>query len=242
MTSALLGEFMGTMVLILLGNGCVANVVLKHSKAQGSGWMVVTTGWAFAVMSAVFVAIACGSRDAHINPAVTLGFAVATGNFAKVVPYSAAQMLGAFAGSVLVWIHFGPHWKVTEDPELKRACFCGVPAIRNFAANLVSEIICTFVLVFVVGAIFSKAVLTTGLAGGLGPYLVGCLVWGIGLSLGGTTGYTMNPARDFPTRIAHAVLPIAGKGGSDWGYAPIPVLGSLVGGTLAGLLLRTLHV
>src|SRR3984957_21085344 len=173
MTSALLGEFMGTMVLILLGNGCVANALLKHSKAQGSGWIVFTTGWAFAVMSAVFVAIACGSRDAHINPAVTLGFAVATGKFTKVVPYSVAQMLGAFVGSVLVWIHFGPHWKATEDPELKRACFCGVPAIRNFAANLVSEIICTFVLVFVVGSIFSKAVLTTGLAEGRGPYRVG---------------------------------------------------------------------
>ncbi|HWY03409.1 MAG TPA: MIP/aquaporin family protein [Candidatus Acidoferrum sp.] len=242
MTSPLLGEFMGTMVLILLGNGCVANVVLKHSKAQGSGWMVITSGWALAVMCAVFVAIACGSRDAHINPAVTLGFAVASRSFGKVMPYSVAQMLGAFAGSVIVWIHFGPHWKATEDPELKRACFCGVPAIRNFAANLVSEIICTFVLVFVVGAIFSKAALTTGPAGGLAPFLVGCLVWSIGLSLGGTTGYTMNPARDFPTRIAHAVLPIVGKGGSDWGYAPIPILGPVVGGTLAGLLLRTLHV
>jgi hypothetical protein len=117
----------------------VANAVLKHSKAQGSGWIVFTTGWAFAVMSAVFVAIACGSRDAHINPAVTLGFAVATGKFAKVLPYSVAQMLGAFVGSVLVWIHFGPHWKATEDPELKRVCFCGVPAIRNFTANLPGE-------------------------------------------------------------------------------------------------------
>jgi glycerol uptake facilitator protein len=215
---------------------------LKHSKAEGSGWMVITSGWAFAVMSAVFVAIACGSRDAHINPAVTLGFAVATGNFSKVLPYFVAQMLGGFVGAVFVWIHFGPHWKATENPEVKRACFCGIPSIRNFPANLVSEIICTFVLVFVGGSMFSKAALTVGIAGGLAPYLIGCLVWGIGLSLGGTTGYTMNPARDLPTRFAHAVLPIAGKGISDWGYAPIPFLGPLIGGTLAGLLLRTLHV
>lgn len=233
---------MGTMVLILLGNGCVANVVLKESKAHASGWMVIASGWALAVMSAVFVAIACGSRDANINPAVTLGFAVATGNFAKVMPYSLAQMLGAFAGAFLVWIHFGPHWKATEDPEMKRACFCGVPAIRNLAANLGSEIICTFVLVFVAGSIFSHALLTAGLAGGLAPYLVGCLVWSIGLSLGGTTGYTMNPARDFPTRVAHALLPIAGKGGSDWGYAVVPIVGPLAGATLAGFLLRMLHV
>jgi len=242
MTSPLLGEFMGTLVLILLGNGCVANVALKYSKAQGAGWIVITTGWAFAVMSAVFVAIACGSRDAHINPAVTLGFAVATGSFGKVLPYLAAQMLGGFVGAVLVWIHFGPHWKETEDPHAKLACFCGIPAIRNFPANLASEIICTFVLVFVAGSIFSKPQLMVGLAGGLAPYLIACLVWGIGLSLGGTTGYTMNPARDFPTRIAHAVLPIAGKGGSDWSYAPVPLIGPFLGGTMAGILLRFLHL
>ena len=233
---------MGTLVLILLGNGCVANVALKHSKAHGAGWIVITTGWAFAVMSAVFVAIACGSRDAHINPAVTLGFAVATGSFGKVLPYLAAQMLGGFVGAVVVWIHFGPHWKETEDPHAKLACFCGIPAIRNFPANLASEIICTFVLVFVAGSIFSKPQLTAGLAGGLAPYLIACLVWGIGLSLGGTTGYTMNPARDFPTRIAHAVLPIAGKGGSDWSYAPVPLIGPLLGGTMAGILLRFLRL
>ena len=242
MTSPLLGEFMGTLVLILLGNGCVANLALKYSKAQGAGRIVITTGWAFAVMSAVFVAIACGSRDAHINPAVTLGFAVATGSFGKVLPYLAAQMLGGFVGAVLVWIHFGPHWKETEDPHAKLACFCGIPAIRNFPANLASEIICTFVLVFVAGSIFSKPQLMVGLAGGLAPYLIACLVWGIGLSLGGTTGYTMNPARDFPTRIAHAVLPIAGKEGSDWSYAPVPLIGPFLGGTMAGILLRFLRL
>src|ERR1700674_3767727 len=201
MTSPLLGEFVGTLVLILLGNGCVANALLKHSKAHGSGWMVITSGWAFAVMSAVFVAIACGSRDAHINPAVTLGLAVASGSYSKVVSYSLAQMAGAFVGSVLVWAHFGPHWKETEDPELKRVCFCSVPAIRNFYANVLSEIICTFILVFVAGAIFSRTLISSGWAGVIGPYLVGCLVWSIGLSLGGTTGYAMNPARDLPTRL-----------------------------------------
>jgi len=241
MTSPLLGEFMGTLVLILLGNGCVANVLLKHSKAHGSGWMVITSGWAFAVMSAVFVAIACGSRDAHINPAVTLGLAVASGSYSKVVSYSLAQMAGAFVGSVLVWAHFGPHWKETEDPELKRVCFCSVPAIRNFYANVLSEIICTFILVFVAGAIFSRTLISSGWAGVVGPYLVGCLVWGIGLSLGGTTGFTMNPARDLPTRLAHTVLPIAGKGSSDWGYAPVPILGPLIGASLAGGLIRFLH-
>ena len=241
MTSPLLGEFMGTLVLILLGNGCVANVLLKHSKAHGSGWMVITSGWAFAVMSAVFVAIACGSRDAHINPAVTLGLAVASGSYSKVVSYSLAQMAGAFVGSVLVWAHFGPHWKETEDPELKRVCFCSVPAIRNFYANVLSEIICTFILVFVAGAIFSRTLISSGWAGVVGPYLVGCLVWSIGLSLGGTTGFTMNPARDLPTRLAHAVLPIAGKGSSDWGYAPVPILGPLIGASVAGGLIRFLH-
>ncbi len=241
MTSPLLGEFMGTLVLILLGNGCVANVLLKHSKAHGSGWMVITSGWAFAVMSAVFVAIACGSRDAHINPAVTLGLAVASGSYSKVVSYSLAQMAGAFVGSVLVWAHFGPHWKETEDPELKRVCFCSVPAIRNFYANVLSEIICTFILVFVAGAIFSRTLISSGWAGVVGPYLVGCLVWSTGLSLGGTTGYAMNPARDLPTRLAHAVLPIAGKGSSDWGYAPVPILGPLIGASVAGGLIRFLH-
>ena len=239
--SPLLGEFMGTLVLIVLGNGCVANVVLKHSKAQGSGWIVITTGWAFAVMSAIFIAIACGSREANINPAVTLGFAVASGSYAKVVPYSLAQMLGAFVGAVVVWIHFGPHWKATEDPELKRVCFCGVPAIRNFFANMLSEIICTFVLVFVGAAIFLRALGTSGFSGVAGPYLIGCLVWGIGLSLGGTTGYGMNPARDLPTRFAHTVLPIAGKGTSDWSYAAVPFFGPLIGASLAGLMIRSLH-
>jgi glycerol uptake facilitator protein len=242
MTPALLGEFLGTMILVLLGDGVVAAVLLKRSKAEGSGWLVITTGWAFAVMAGVFTAIACGSSDAHLNPAVTLGFAVREGNFAKFAPYLAAQMLGAIVGAGLVWLHYFPHWKETPDGAAKLACFCTAPAIRYTATNLVSEVIATFVLVFVVGAIFSTRVTAAGPAAGLAPYLVGSLVWGIGLGLGGPTGYAINPARDLGPRIAHAILPIAGKGGSDWAYAPIPVIGPLIGGVLAGVLLRVLGV
>jgi glycerol uptake facilitator protein len=242
MTSPVLGEFLGTMILVLLGNGVVAGVLLKRSKAEGSGWMVITAGWAFAVMAGVFTAIALGSNDAHLNPAVTMGFAVRDGNFAKFVPYLVAQLLGATVGAGLVWLHYLPHWKETPDSAAKLGCFCTAPAIRNAATNLLSEIMATFVLVFVVGAIFSKSVSAAGPAAGLGAYLVGSLVWGIGLSLGGPTGYAINPARDLGPRIAHAILPIAGKGGSDWSYAPIPVVGPLLGGLLAGVLLRVLAV
>ena len=241
MTSPFLGEFLGTMILILLGDGVVAGVLLKRSKAEGGGWMVITAGWAFAVMAGVFTAVACGSSDAHLNPAVTLGFAVRAGSFGKCLPYITAQLLGGMAGAALVWVHYLPHWKETPDAATKLACFCTAPAIRRVAANLISEIIGTATLVFVVGAIFSKASAANG-PGALGPYLVGSLVWGIGLSLGGTTGYAINPARDLGPRAAHALLPVAGKGTSDWSYAPIPVIGPLVGGALAGWLLRFLVV
>lgn len=240
MHSPILGEFLGTMMLILLGDGAVAGVLLKRTKSEGGGWLVITTGWALAVMVGVFTAIACGSADAHLNPAVTFGFAVRSGEFSKFLPYLAAQMLGGITGAALVWLHYLPHWKETPDAPTKLACFCTAPAIRSFVANLLSEIIATFVLVFVVGAIFSPAVSIRGPAAGLGPYLVGSLVWGIGLSLGGTTGYAINPARDFGPRIAHAILPIAGKGGSDWSYAPIPLIGPLIGGALAGTTMRLL--
>src|SRR3981189_2980869 len=242
MTSPLLGEFLGTMVLILLGDGVVAAVLLKRSKAEGGGGIVITAGWAFGVMGGVFTAIACGSSDAHLNPAVTIGFAVRDGNFSKFAPYLAAQMLGAIVGAALVWLLYFPHWKETPDTAAKLGCFCTAPAIRNTIANLLSEIIATFVLVFVVGAIFSKSVSATGPAAGLGPYLVGSLVWGIGMSLGGPPGYAINPARDLGARLAHAILPIAGKAGSDWAYAPIPVIGPLIGGVLAGVLLRVLAI
>jgi len=242
MTSPLLGEFLGTMVLILLGNGVVAGVLLKGSKSEGSGWIVITAGWAFAVMAGVFTAIACGSSDAHLNPAVTLGFAARAGDFSKVAPYIVAQMLGAIVGAALVWVHYLPHWKETPDASLKLACFSTAPAIRRFFPNLLSEVIGSFVLVFVVGAIFSKSVGATGPAAGVGPYLVGSLVWGIGLSLGGTTGYAINPARDLGPRIAHAILPVNGKGTSDWNYASVPVVGPLLGGVLAGVALRVFGV
>jgi len=234
------GEFMGTLVLILLGDGVVAAVLLRKTKAENSGWLVITTGWALAVMCGVFTAIACGSPGAHINPAVTLGFALKSHDFSQVVPFIAAQILGAIVGATLVWLHYLPHWRETPDPSLKLAVFSTSPAIRTFPANFLSEVIGTFVLVFIVCAIFSKNVAAAGPAAGLGPYLVGSLVWGIGLSLGATTGYAINPARDLGPRLAHALLPITGKGPSDWGYAPIPIFGPLVGGALAGLLARLL--
>lgn len=232
----LLGEFFGTMVLILLGNGVVAGANLTKSKAHGSGWMVITTGWAFAVMVGVFVALAFGA-PAHINPAVTLGAAITSGDYSDVLPFVSAQMLGGFIGATLVYIHYLPHWKVTESQDAKLACFSNTPAIPNTLSNLFSEILGTFILVMGVGAIFAG-----DLADGLPPFLVGALVWGIGLSLGGTTGYAINPARDLAPRLAHAVLPISGKGSSRFDYSWIPVVGPLVGGLLAGLFMLAFPV
>jgi len=238
MASPWFGEFMGTLVLIILGLGVVANVVLKRSKAEGAGWMVVATGWALAVMAGVFTAIACGSSDAHLNPAVTLAAAVRSGNFDKLLPYASAQLLGAMVGAFVVWVFFLPHWSITEDAGSKLGVFCTAPAIRHTPSNLFCEMIGTCLLVLVANAIGSKAVSAAGAAPGLGPYLVGCVVWAIGLSLGGTTGYAINPARDLGPRIAHAILPIAGKGGSDWSYAFVPIVGPLVGAALAGAFIR----
>ena len=240
MTSPFLGEFLGTAVLILLGNGVVAGVVLKKSKAEASGWIVITAGWALAVMAGVFTSIACGSSDAHLNPAVTIGIRSADRKLREGV----AVLCGADCWAQSWerrWCGF-TICRIGARRKIPRRNWLASARRRRFGAlcpNLVSEIIGTFVLVFVVGAIFSKSVAATG-PGALGPYLVGSLVWGIGLSLGGTTGYAINPARDFGPRVAHAVLPVAGKGGSDWGYAPIPVFGPLIGGTLAGLLLKLL--
>ena len=242
MASPFLGEFLGTMVLILLGNGVVAGVLLNKSKANGAGWIVITAGWAFAVMAGVFTAIACGSPDAHLNPASTVGSVVMSGDYRKLITHLPAQFAGALLGATLVWLHYFPHWAETEDPELKLACFSTGPAIRSPLWNLVSEVIGTWVLVFVATCIFSQTVSASGPAAALGPYLVGSLVWGIGLSLGGTTGYAINPARDLGPRLAHAILPIAGKGSSDWSYAAIPVIGPLLGGALAGLMVAGLHL
>ena len=238
MHSPFLGEFAGTLVLILLGDGVVANVLLKRSKAEGAGWMVITAGWAFAVLCGIFTAIAFGSPAANINPAVTLAFAISSGDYAKIVPFWSAQLLGAFTGATLVWLYFLPHWKLTEDQDAKLACFCTAPAIRHYPGNLFCEVIGTMLLIIVVAAIGSKALAPTGLAPALEPHYVSMLVWAIGLSLGGTTGYAINPARDFGPRVAHALWPVAGKGSSDWAYAPIPILGPLLGAALAGAIIK----
>ncbi|MBO0937192.1 aquaporin family protein [Fibrella sp. HMF5335] len=235
-TSPFLGELIGTMVLILLGDGVVANVVLKETKGHASGWIVITTGWAFAVTMGIFVSRAFGSVDAHLNPAVTVAFAVATNDYSHIVPFITAQMLGAFLGAVLVYIMYLPHWKVTPDPAAKLAAFCNAPAIRQTGANLTGEAIATLVLIMGLAGISSKALGV--LAIGVGPYLVGVLVWSIGLSLGGPTGYAISPARDLAPRIAHALLPIPGKGSSDWRYSWIPVVGPIIGAILGGLLIR----
>jgi glycerol uptake facilitator protein len=223
---------MGTLVLILLGNGVVANVVLDKSKGQNSGWIVITAGWAFAVVMGIFVAQKFGSDGAHLNPAVTLAMAIKSGDWSFVPTCILAQMLGAVLGSVLVWLVYLPHWAETRDQSSKLAVFCTAPAVRNTTANLLTEIIGTMLLIIGVVSIYA------GEKTGVGPFLVGILVWAIGLSLGGPTGYAINPARDLGPRIAHALLPIAGKGGSDWGYSWIPVVGPLVGALLAGGFLK----
>jgi len=238
----MLAEGIGTMLLIILGDGVVAGVLLAKSKAQDSGWIVITAGWGFAVMIAVY---AVGRiSGAHINPAVTVGLAsIGEFEWALVPGYVIAQMIGAIVGGVIVWLHYLPHWAETEDPALKLGVFCTGPAIRNTPSNLISEVIGTFVLVFGVLAIvttfgpetITDAPLQAAFSTGLTPLLVGLLVWAIGLSLGGPTGYAINPARDLGPRIAHAILPIAGKGGSDWGYSWIPVVGPIVGGILGAV-------
>jgi glycerol uptake facilitator protein len=224
-------EVIGTALLILLGDGVVAAVLLSKSKAENSGWIVITWGWAMGVMVGVF-AVAQFS-GAHLNPAVTFGF-VLIGNieWSDVPAYLAGEFVGAMIGATLVWLSYLSHWRETEDPGLKLAVFCTAPAIRNTAHNIITEIIGTFVLVFGVLAFFAdKATAATGLGG----LLVGLLVLGIGLSLGGPTGYAINPARDLGPRIMHAILPIPGKGDSDWGYSWIPVVGPLIGGALGAL-------
>jgi glycerol uptake facilitator len=241
MHPAFWGEFAGTAVLILLGNGVVACVVLKKSYGHGSGWMVITAGWCFAVLAGVITALAVGSH-AHLNPAVTIGLATASGVWSEVPAYISGQLLGAMVGATLVWLHYLPHWGITDDAPGKRACFCTAPAIRHIPANVLSEIIATFVLVLVAAAISSTHFAPAGLPAGVGPLIVGCLVWGIGLSLGGPTGYAINPARDLGPRIVHALLPVAGKGPSEWDYAAIPVFGPVIGALLAGIVIRAISL
>jgi glycerol uptake facilitator protein len=232
-------ELIGTALLILLGDGVVANVLLNKSKGNNAGWIVVATGWGLAVALAVYCVNSFSG--AHLNPAVTLGMAaIGKLEWAKVGSYLAAQMIGAFIGAVLVWLAYLPHWKETPDTGAKLGIFCTAPAIRSPGANLVTEIIGTFVLVFGVLTILSPDNLQPahGFDTGLGPLLVGVLVLGIGVSLGGPTGYAINPARDLGPRIAHALLPIAGKGGSDWGYAWVPIVGPIIGGVLGAFFYR----
>jgi glycerol uptake facilitator protein len=231
--SPVMGEFVGTFVLIVLGNGVVAGALLNKSKAQGAGWISITAGWGLAVFAGVAVSAALGDADGHLNPAFTLASVMMTGNWMRLVTYIPAQLLGAFCGAAVVWLHYKPHWEVTEDVGAKFACFATSPAVRKPLWNFFSEVTGTFVLVLVATALFSKRVSPAGLAPGLGPVLVGSLVWGIGLSLGGATGYAINPARDLGPRMAHSLLPIAAKGGSDWGYAWVPILGPLLGAALA---------
>jgi len=235
---AVVGEFVGTAILILLGNGVVGGVLLAGTKAENAGWMAITTGWALAVFAGVAVAISIGDSDAHLNPAFTVASVVMTGHAERLFTYIPAQMLGAMTGAVLVWLLYLPHWKPTVDTGKKLACFSTGPAIRSLPSNFLSEVIGTFVLVLVASSLFSHRLAPGGLAPGLGPVLVGALVWSIGLSLGATTGYAINPARDFGPRLAHSFLPIAGKGTSDWGYAWVPVLGPVAGGIAAALFIR----
>lgn len=239
--SPFLAEIVGTALLLLLGNGVVANVVLSGTKGENAGWIVITFGWGMAVFVAVFTV--AGASGAHINPAVTLGLAAA-GKFpwAEVPLYLAAQMIGAALGAVLVWLHYRPHFSPTDSPDAKLAVFATDPAIDSPLDNLLSEIIGTFVLVFAILYLAAPSIAgPDGLTGGLGALdalPVGLLVLAIGLSLGGTTGYAINPARDLAPRLVHALLPIPDKRDSNWGYAWVPVLGPLIGGALAATAYR----
>ena len=228
-TQILISETIGTMLLLLLGDGVVANVVLKGTKGNSSGWIVITWGWAMAVFVGAYAAVAMGS-GAHLNPAVTIGLFVAGATPAAEVPfYLVGEFVGAFLGAFLVWLHYHQHFAGTDDPGAKLAVFATGPAIRGTAMNLISEIIGTFVLMFAILAIPTVWALP-------GPFTVGLAVLVIGLALGGTTGYAINPARDLSPRIAHAILPIPGKGSSDWGYSWIPVVGPIIGAVIAALL------
>ena len=241
---AYLAEFIGTMILIILGDGVVAGVLLKNSKAENSGWIVITFGWGMAVALAVY---AVGPiSGAHINPAVTIGLAsIGAFEWAQVPGYIIAQLLGAFVGAAIVWAAYLPHWGPTEDAGLKLGVFSTAPAYRNTFANIITEVVGTAMLLFGVLAITSNVAriqqagdldLSAVFGFGLAPLLVGLLVLSIGLSLGGPTGYAINPARDLGPRIAHAVLPIAGKGSSDWGYSWIPVVAPIIGGIIGAVL------
>lgn len=245
MPAGFLGELLGTMVLILLGDGVVAAVLLNKSKAQNAGWIVITAGWAFAVMMGVFTSVAFGGPGS-LNPAgVIQSWFGGGGNVVEGIWLIIAQFLGAAIGAVLVYLAYLAHWGITDDPGAKLGVFSTGPAVRNPTANLITEIIGTFALIFIVSAVL-KVLGTPNTEAGFtsatnfNPYFVGMLIWGLGLSLGGPTGYALNPARDLGPRIVHAILPIPGKGSSDWGYAWIPVVGPIIGAIIGGVLFRVL--
>jgi glycerol uptake facilitator protein len=244
--NVVIAEIFGTGLLILLGDGVVAGVLLAKSKSNSGGWIVITMAWAFAVF--VGVVVAGPISGAHLNPAVTVGLAVnGSIGWDQVPEYLIGEFIGAFIGAILVTIHYWDHFKETEDKGLKLAVFCTAPNIRNYPLNFISEVIGTFVLVFVIltfgtnGSADGVTIAKGGMAA-LGALPVALLVLVIGLSLGGTTGYAINPARDLGPRIIHAILPVPGKGGSDWGYSWVPVAGPLVGGILAALIFQGVWV
>lgn len=240
--SPVIGEFVGTFVLIVLGNGVVAGALLSRSKSENAGWISITAGWAVAVFAGVAVSAALGDPDGHLNPAFTVASVMMSGNPVRLVTYIPAQLLGALLGAIVVWLHYKPHWELTRDSDTKFACFATSPAIRHPLWNFLSEVTGTFILVLVATALFSRRVAPAGVAAGLGPILVGALVWGIGLSLGGSTGYAINPARDLGPRLAHAILPLHGKRDSDWGYAWVPIFGPATGAALAALVIKLLNM
>lgn len=230
MSSIFIGELAGTATLLYLGNGVVANVLLKNTKGNGTGLLAIAAAWAFAVTVAIFVSTYFGSSGAHLNPIVTIAGCVKSGDWSLFPTFIGAQLLGATIGQLLVWIHYKPHYDITEDAGAIKATFATDPAIRNTPFNFISEAFASAVAVLALGT-FST------IETGLGPFMVGILVWVVGLALGGTTGYAINPARDLGPRIMHAILPIKHKGDSDWGYAWIPVLGPAAGAVLGAYLL-----
>lgn len=238
MTAKFLAETIGTMIIILFGSGVVANVLLSKTKGNNGGTFMITLGWAVGVLLGIYASAPISG--AHLNPAVTIALAtIGLFPWAEVPVYIAAQFLGAFIGAVLVYLAYLKHWAETPDPGLKLAVFSTGPEIRNYPANLLTEIIGTFILVFVGLAIgISKGAVTSG----LNPLLWGFLVWGLGVSFGGPTGYAINPARDLGPRIAHFLLPIAGKGSSDWAYSWVPVLGPIIGGVLGAVLYKMVYL
>lgn len=231
--SPFLGELLGTFILIFLGESVVANIVLKGTKGNNAGLIVITVAWGLAVMTGVFVAQKFGSQNAHLNPALTIAFAFQSGDWSQVLSFITAQMTGAFLGAVATYLFYYPHWEITEDKDSKLAVFATGPAIKHTPSNLFAEMSGTFVLMIGVSSIYAME------GSGLGPFLVGMLVLVIGNALGGTTGYAINPARDLAPRFAHYILPIKGKGSSNWSYAWIPVVGPIIGAILGILLQQT---